>query len=110
VTKELEVFSRRDKKTARPCVEHRGCRLARKSSTILQSHYLLIIPRIDLPNATASTAVPTGTAKQRAYPEPSPATEAKAVPFAHWLHKGESHSNEAADLKKLCASFLSFIK
>jgi hypothetical protein len=29
-------------------VEHRGCRLAEKSSTILQSLYQLIVPRIDL--------------------------------------------------------------
>lgn len=28
------------------------------------------------------------------------------MPFARWLHKGESNSNEAADIKKLCASFL----
>ena len=49
--------------------------------------------------------MPTGTEKQCAYREPSPATETDAVPFARWLHKGESHSSEAADLKKPCASF-----
>jgi hypothetical protein len=54
--------------------------------------------------------VPTGTEKQRAYREPSPATEAEAMPYAHWLHKGESHSHEAADLKKLCASFPSLLR
>lgn len=32
------------------------------------------------------------------------------MPYARWLHKGESHSNEAADLKKLCASFPLIIK
>jgi hypothetical protein len=53
--------------------------------------------------------VPTGTEKQCAYREPSPATEAEAMPYARWLHKGESHSHEAADLKKLCASFPLFI-
>jgi hypothetical protein len=30
-----------------------------------------------------------------------PTTEADAVPFARWLHKGESNSNQAADLSKL---------
>lgn len=49
--------------------------------------------------------MPTGTEKQCAYREPSPATEAEAMPYARWLHKGESHSSEAADLKKLRASF-----
>lgn len=43
----LRAFEER-KKTARPYVEHRGCRLAERSSTILQSLYQLIIPRIDL--------------------------------------------------------------
>jgi len=54
--------------------------------------------------------VPTGTEKQCAYHGPFPATEAHAVPFARWLHKGESNSNEAADLKKLCASFPSLLR
>lgn len=27
------------------------------------------------------------------------------MPYARWLHKGESHLHEAADLKELCASF-----
>ena len=50
--------------------------------------------------------MPTGTEKQCAYREPSLATKAEAMPYARWLHKGESHSHKAADLKKLCASFL----
>ena len=54
--------------------------------------------------------MPTGTEKQCAYHGPFPATEAHAVPFARWLHKGESNSNEAADLKKLCASFPSLLR
>lgn len=101
--------ARRDKKTARPYVEHRGYRLAGTSSTILQSPQWLIVPRTDFICA-ASATVPNGTAKQCASHEPSPATEAEAVPFARWLHKGESNSNEAADLKKLCASFPSLLR
>ena len=81
----------------------------RHDSTILQSPYWLIVPRRDFLRA-ASAAVPNGTEKQCASLEPYPATEAGTVPFARWLHKGESNSNEAADLQKLCASFPSLLR
>jgi hypothetical protein len=42
--------------------------------------------------------VPSGTTVENASLEPSPATEAEAVPFARWLHKGESNSNQALNL------------
>ena len=38
-----------------------------------------------------------------------PATEAGAAPFARWLHKSGSHSNQAADLSKRSTSLTSYI-
>ena len=49
--------------------------------------------------------MPTGTEHESASLEPYPATEAHAMPFARWLHKGESNSNKAANLQKPYTSF-----
>lgn len=88
-------------KTARPCVEHRSChpnRVMFSNPSVAQGR----LPRASIflwaPFKEPCLVAPTSIARPSNH---HPATEAEAVPFAPWLHKGESNSNQAADLSKL---------
>ena len=91
-------------KTARPCVEHRTCHPNRVTFSN---------PSVALADCPAPQSSFRLAFNGRAYWHRAsmarplnhhPATEAGAAPFARWLHKSGSHSNQAADLSKLSTS------